>query len=509
MTEPLPYSSAAAQPPPVAWYHTRPGIIVLLVLIYPVGLVCLLRSPRPRAWEKIAAPIGFLPAFAVVLLLLLKPYWDFGGGTRLSGFRIDFTKGRLQDRALEAHRESQRAQQGRFTPGSSDYADLSWPAFRGANRDGVVIDRIDISLDWVNHPPRELWRQPVGEGYSAFVVGHGRIYTLEQRRDTETVTCYDIATGHELWAYAYRASFEETLGGDGPRATPTLHDGRIFALGAEGHLTCLDAMTGRRHWERNILDEFDAPNLDWALSASPLIVDNKVIVTNSGLGEGSIMAFNAETGELVWKTDVGQQGYASPMLVTLAGRRHVLNMAGESMNGIDADDGKLIWSFPWKTAFYNNCAQPVAAGDDALFLSSGYGKGCALIRIESANGNARVEQLWSNVKMKNKFSSSVIHDGYIYGLDERVLACLDLETGQRKWKGGRYGHGSLLLVGDHLLLLSERGLLVLIEATPEAFQEIGQVQILHGRTWNNTALVGGLLFARNHKEMACYDLKAK
>ena len=364
-----------------------------------------------------------------------------------------------------------------------------------------------ISLDWHSAPPKELWRQPVGEGYASFVLGNGRAYTIEQRRDREAITCYDPLTGRELWAYDYVASFEETLGGNGPRATPTLRGDRLYVLGAAGDLHCLDAIAGSRTWHRNILTDFDAENLSWGLSASPLVLEDKVVVTNSGKGGGSIMALLPATGELIWKTDAGTQAYSSPMLVNLAGRRQILNLAADRLNGLDPATGDILWSYPWKTEYGINCSQPILAGDDRIFISSGYGQGCALLRIESKDGSFHPRQLWSNSRMKNKFTSSVIHDSHIYGLNERVLVCLDLETGERRWRGSRYDYGSVLLVGDHILILGERGQLALVKADPQSFVERGRIQVFEGRTWNNMALSGGLLFVRNHKEMVCYDLR--
>ncbi|MCG8405025.1 MAG: PQQ-like beta-propeller repeat protein [Phycisphaerales bacterium] len=489
------------------WYFRLPALIASLILLYPLGLILLLKSPALRRRQKAFGVLLSSPLLLVTLLLALIPYWDFGGGMKASGFKIDLTRGWWQDRRVEKHRETQSALHAESFSPSPETIGLRWPAFRGPRRDGVAD--ATISLDWNKTPPKEIWRQPIGEGYASFVVGHGRIYTIEQRRGHEAVTSYDLKTGRELWIYRYEASFEETLGGDGPRATPTLHGNKLYALGAEGALNCLGALTGERYWGTNILADFGAENLTWGLSGSPLIVDNKVIVTNSGKGGDSILAYDAERGTLLWKTDAGQQGYSSPMLATLNGRRQILNFAAYSLHGIDPETGDVIWSLPWKTQYGINCSQPLLPGGDRLFISSGYGYGCALIKIESVKGAIQPRKLWSNSKMKNKFTSSVLHNGFIYGLNERVLGCLDLETGERKWKGGRYDYGSILLVGNHILVLSEDGRLALVKADPKQFQEIARIQILEGRTWNNMALAGGLLFARNHKEMVCYDLRPR
>ena len=489
---------------PVRWWHARPTIVLLLIAFYPVGVAMLLTSPRPRRWERVAGAIGFLPLFVLLLVLVLMPFWDFGGGMQLSGFSIDLDRPWQYDR-LERHR-SQRREQGTTGAAVAPINGATWTDFRGPRRDGVVSDQ-GISLDWRTHPPREIYRQPVGEGYASFVVARGRAFTIEQRRGNEAIVCYNLADGRELWKTEYGARFEETLGGDGPRATPTYSDGRIYALGATGRLHCLDAITGQHRWDRDILAAHGADNLSWGMSGSPLVIDGTVLVTTSGKTEPSILGYDAETGEPIWSCRAGLQSYSSLTVATLAGRRQILNLAGKALNGIDPATGELLWSFPWPTEYDINVAQPLLVGDDRVFISSGYGHGCAMLRVERDGESFEATELWSNVRMKNKFSSSVLHDGHLYGLDDRVLACMDVETGERRWKAGRYDYGSVLLVDDHLLVMTERGELILVRATPESHQELGRIRIFDDRTWNHFVVIDGRLLARNHKEMACYDLR--
>lgn len=491
--------------PPIPWYYRRPMTYLTAIFFYPVGIVLTLKSPLLRRWEKIVGAL--LVPCAIVTLVLCKPYWDFDGDMSLLGFRLDFGKGTSQYTKLEKHRQHQKEETAAKSAAqpAGDLA-LSWPAFRGAARDGVVHGET-ISLDWEKSPPKQVWRQPIGEGYAAFVLGKGRLYTVEQRRDREVIACYDFANGREIWTHEYRALFSETLGGDGPRATPTLEGDLLYALGAEGHLLCLNVETRCVQWKRHILEDFHAKNLSWAMSSSPLIVDGKVIVTNSGIGGGSVIAYDAQSGKVAWNNDLGQQGYSSPVLVTLLGQRQILNLSAFNLNALDPQSGKLIWQFPWRTEYGNNCSQPILAGGDRIFLSSSYGKGCSLIQLEKKDGKISAQELWSNINMRNKFTSSVIHNGFAYGLDEKILVCLDLATGERRWKSGRFGHGSLLLVNDYLLIMSEQGQLTLAKADPEKYKEMGSVQIFDDRTWNNFLLAGGRLVARNHKEMVCYDLR--
>jgi|CXWL01.1.fsa_nt_gi outer membrane protein assembly factor BamB len=498
-------STLAAPLPTAPWYFRRWVIIPSLIIFYPIGLTMLWLNPHWPRWRKIVGTILCLPCGVALALILLMPYWDFGGSMAPWTFSLDFGKGESQYRTVEKHRAGQKSAPAASQSTGSLDPSLTWTDFRGSMRDGIVHGAT-ISKDWKAYPPKEIYRQPIGEGYASFVVEEGRAYTIEQRRKQEVVVCYDFLTGRELWTFAYDARFTEPLGGDGPRATPTLHAGKLYCLGAAGHFHCLDSVTGRKLWEHDIHGEYNMSNLPWALAGSPLIVDGNVLVTSSGNNGPAVLAYNAETGSLVWKSQPRTQGYSSLSLATLAGKRVVLNLAALTFDARDPATGEIVWTFPWETSMGINCSQPILAGDDRVFLSSGYGKGCALIKIEKQGDKLAPRELWSNTRMKNKFASSVIHRGHIYGLDEGILTCLAAGTGDRKWKGGRYGHGSILLVDDRIIVLSEEGVLALVEATPDAFRELGSLQNLPGRTWNNFIVLGDKLLARNHKEMVCLNL---
>lgn len=488
------------------WYLRPFFVYPLLVVLYPVGLFLLVRAPRPGKNWKLGLAIVSLPIFALVVLVALKPYWRFSGYMRgLADFSLDVDKLLNDpDSRLEAHRANQKASAALPKIESMPLAD--WTDFRGPRRDGVCRNET-ISLDWQADPPRELWRQPVGGGYASFVVAEGRAYTIEQRRKQEVVTCYEVATGQEVWAFGYDASFEETLGGDGPRATPTFHDGRIYALGAQGHLHCLKADSGNVIWKADILKSGSIQNLEWGLSGSPLIVDDVVVVCNSGKSNPSIFAFDVNTGAERWHAD-GSQGYSSPALETICGVRQILNLGGTELRGLEPATGKVLWRFPWETYMWINASQPLVIKGDRVFLSSGYGHGAAVVQLSHTGDEWKAEEIWSKTRsMQNKFSSSVIYNGHAYGLDEAILCCVDLATGERSWRSGRYNFGSVLLVSDHLLVLGEDGRLALIKAQPTRRKEVGSVQILEGRTWNNFIVVGGLLLARNDRWMVCYDMR--
>jgi outer membrane protein assembly factor BamB len=377
-----------------------------------------------------------------------------------------------------------------------------WTDFRGPNRDGNYAQAA-IRTDWPEKGLPLLWRQPVGGGYASFVIAGGRAFTIEQRRRQEIATAYDMATGREQWANAWDAEFQEAMGGDGPRATPTWNEGRVYALGATGELRCLDAATGKRIWSRNILKDNHAENLTWGMSAAPLIVDEKVIVLPGGTAGQSVAAYNKLTGEPIWKALDDKQAYTSPMLVTLAGKRQILVVSGKRIMGLTVENGSLIWEYPWTTEYDINSAQPLVLDENRVFISAGYGHGSAVLEITPAG----VKSIWANNRMKNKFSSSVLYEGTIYGLDEAILACINTETGELKWKGGRYGYGQLLLAGGNLVVTTETGDVVLVKATPESHQELARFHAVSGKTWNNPAISDGLLLVRNETEMACFRLK--
>jgi outer membrane protein assembly factor BamB len=380
-----------------------------------------------------------------------------------------------------------------------------WIDFRGPNRDGRY-DQAPVLAKWPESGLPLVWRQPIGGGYASFVIAGGRAFTIEQRRHQEAATAYDMATGRELWANTWDGEFQESMGGDGPRATPAWHDGRVYALGAAGELRCLDAASGKRIWSRNILTDNHAENLSWGMAAAPLIVDDKVIVLPGGLSGQSVAAYNKLTGEPVWKALDDKQAYTSPMLVTLAGKRQLLVVSASRMMGLTAENGSVLWEYPWTTGYDVNSAQPLVIGENRVFISAGYDHGAAVVEITPAGDKFQVKEVWANKRMKNKFSGSVLHEGYIYGLDEAILACVNAETGELKWKGGRYGYGQVLLAGGNLIVTTETGDVVLVKATPDSHQELARFHAVSGKTWNNPAISDGLLLVRNTTEMVCFRI---
>jgi outer membrane protein assembly factor BamB len=402
-------------------------------------------------------------------------------------------------------------------PVAADPGFATWTDFRGPARDGRY--RGPIRTNWPAGGLQPMWNQPVGGGYASFTAARGRAYTIEQRGPQEVVAAYDVMTGRELWAQGWTAMFRETMGGDGPRATPTWHDGRLYALGATGQLVCLDATNGRVIWRVDILEDAGAENLAWGMAASPLIVDDTVIVLPGGPGGKSVAAYHKHDGRRVWSAHDDQAAYSSPMLVTRAGVRHVIVFTATRVMGLAPDSGRLLWQYPWPTQMGINASQPIVIGDNRVFVSTGYGTGATVIELSPEPGAASdggqaaprlsVREVWRNIRMKNQFTSSVLHDGYIYGLDENILACVDAATGDLKWKGGRYGYGQVMLASGHLIVLSESGELALVRATPDGHDERVRFPAIAGKTWNHPVIVDGILLIRNLQEMAAFDLRLR
>jgi outer membrane protein assembly factor BamB len=431
---------------------------------------------------------------------------------------------------LEAHRRQQAAEAppaapvattapvAQASPGASPGETAAAPAtsarnywtnFRGPKRDGHYEEK-PVLTSWPANGLTALWKQPIGLGYASFTVADGRAYTIEQRRGQEIVVAYDVNTGRELWTQGWNAEYDASDStGDGPRATPTWDQGRLYALGATGELRCLDANTGAVIWGKNILSDNQASNLQWAMAASPLIVDDKVIVLPGGANNKSIVAYNKQTGAPVWKALNDQQAYVSPMLVDLAGRRQIISVSSSRVVGLVPETGALLWSYSWDTSMGINVSQPIIVDNNRFFISSGYGKGAALVEVKGSGQSFTATTVWENINMKNKFNSSVLYNGYIYGLDEGILTCLDVNTGERKWKDGRYGYGQVLLASGNLILTSDTGDLALVKASPDGYTEVARFSALQGKTWNYPAIADGRLLVRNANEMAAYDISRK
>jgi outer membrane protein assembly factor BamB len=396
-----------------------------------------------------------------------------------------------------------------LAPGPNDSVD-----FRGNGRDGIV--RGDgFRKDWDVRPPAELWRHPVGLGWSSFAVLGDFAVTMEQRDDLECVVCYSLSTGDLLWLHGDTARFEQVAvnGGDGPHATPVIAGNRTYALGGTGLLNCLETRTGRQIWQRNILDDAGtegqpAANLPWGMSGAPYVVDDLVLVIAGGTAGKSVIAYDRHTGQPRWAQGQFPASYTGPRVEEFHGERIVLAFHGEGLSGHNLETGAVLWNFPWKNDPLVNAAQPIKLEDGALFISNGYGVGAARLEVvrPAADGTWSVAPAWTSNRLKLKFNDAVLHEGFVYGLDDGILTCLDTATGKPKWKGGRYGYGQLLLHDDTLLVLTEDGDVALAEANPRQFRERHRMRALSGTTWNHPVVAHGKLLVRNNTEAACFDV---
>ncbi len=379
-----------------------------------------------------------------------------------------------------------------------------WPGFRGAGRDGIVTG-VRIATDWETSPPAELWRRSVGPGWSSFAVQGGYFYTQEQRGEEEAVSCYDAATGEPVWIHGDSTRFWEANAGAGPRGTPTLHEGRVYTLGATGIVNALDAGDGSVVWSRNAATETGAEVPYWGFSSSPLVVDDRVVVALSG----RLVAYDLESGAERWRgpeDPEGGDGYSSPHLATVAGIRQILLLRPAGIAGFSPADGSLLWEHGWSGY---PIVQPALTADGDILLSVTDKSGIRRISVSRGAGDPwTVEERWTSIRLKPYFNDFVVHEGHAYGFDGGILAAIDLENGERRWKGGRYGQGQLVLLPeqDLLLVLSEDGELVLVRASPEEFTEIAKMSALEGKTWNHPVLVGDLLLVRNDREMVAFRL---
>jgi len=384
------------------------------------------------------------------------------------------------------------------------------PRFLGAAGDGILLEP-DWQTDWQAHPPREVWRQAIGLGWSGFAVAGRRAITQEQRGEDEYVTCYDLTDGKLLWSHADKALFTEALGGDGPRATPTVDvaKGVVFALGGTGILNCLDVKTGAVKWSRKALqDAGNAPQLEWGKSSSPLLIGD-VVVCSGGSKGASLLAWRRDSGELSWTAGDDGGSYSSPVLLTLAGREQIVSVNRESVTGHDPVGGKVLWTFAWPGKTPKVC-QPVAVGTAQVLLTSSYGKKSHLLEIGASGETLTCKAVWSSTAPRTKFSSASVFGTHAYALDEGTLACVDLATGERGWRDGRYGFGQQIRVGEHWLLVqAEKGFVALVKPNAERLDEVSRLEALSAKTWNPPTLAGRWLLVRNDREVICFEIPAK
>ncbi|MBI5395478.1 MAG: PQQ-binding-like beta-propeller repeat protein [Verrucomicrobia bacterium] len=381
-----------------------------------------------------------------------------------------------------------------------------WPQFLGPNRDSTLPDGPKLARDWNARPPQQLWRHPVGPAWSGFAIAGNRAITMEQQGEEEWTVCYELLTGKVLWTHTDTARFATTIAGEGPRTTATITGNKVLTLGGTGILNCLDLATGKPQWSKNVLADNQSGVNEWGTAGSPLVRDGLVVVNPGGNNGRSLVAYRLDSGERAWRGGDDHSSYSSPCAATLCGLPQILIFNHHAVFGHDAATGRELWKHLWNPT-HAHVTQPIAIAGDRVLVSSGYGEGSVLLRIQNDNsGNVRATPLWKTRRLKSKFNNMVTRDGFVYGLDDGTLACVELATGELKWREGRYGHGQFILVHNLLILTAEDGSVVLLDPQPTGRRELTRFRALTGKTWNPPALAGDLLLMRNADEAACYRL---
>ncbi len=513
-----------------AQYHTLFHLVIPLVGVVLIALWFLFYGRAPRRART--AIVGGLALALTAFFVAFRPVYN--GDMGIYRWRLRFAQD--ADESLAVLHPAGEAHDWHAT--FHDY-----PRFLG-NGYWAEVKGVELETDWQAHPPQELWRHEIGAGWSAFSVAGDYAVTQEQRGKNELVTCYRVKTGKLVWAHSDEARFDPAdaiggLGDVGPRATPTIVDDRIFTQGGTGIVNCLDAHTGHVIWSHNTPNEFGATVTIWGKSGSPLVVDDMVIVSVGAPRGGwespqsadaasvqskpynsSLVAYGMKTGDMRWAAGSRQASYASPVVATLAGERQIIVVNESWVTSHRASDGKVLWEYPWATEADTtaSCSQPVPLDGDRLFLSKGYGFGSSLLAIQrDGTGRLSAQPLWDppiKKVMKTKLCNVVVRDGFVYGLDDVLLECIDLQTGKVQWKKRRqpeFGHGQIMLIGNVILVLSETGELALVEANPHEYHELAYIQALDDSnpTWNNPAFAPPYLIVRNSREVACYRLPLK
>jgi outer membrane protein assembly factor BamB len=383
-----------------------------------------------------------------------------------------------------------------------------WPGFRGPATDGTQHG-MAFSDDWQANPPKELWRIAVGPAWSSFAVAGNYLVTQEQRGEDEAVVCYDGNTGAQVWEHAIPSRFFEALGGLGPRATPSIDDGAVYAMGAEGWLLKLDATSGKLLWKVDLRKQADREPPMWGFAASPCVHGGLVIIYAGGTNGKGVLAFNSGDGSLAWSAPCGEHSYGTVQIVNLLGRSMLGLLSERGAHFWDPGSGAEILEYKWPHQGYR-ALQPKIIDHDKVLIPTGLGTGTRLVRISESDGTLVGEEVWTSKELKPDFNDCVLHEGYAYGFDNTIFTCIDLQDGKRRWKGGRYEKGQALLLADSglIVVVSERGELVLLRANPERLEELARISALNGKSWNHPVVVGNRLYLRNAEEAVCYQLPA-
>jgi outer membrane protein assembly factor BamB len=459
------------------------------------------RGPWSRRWLRALAV--WTPALAVTPLGPIKLVLN--GNVGVAGWRWRWASS--PDELLARARSTTDAIEWQAT-------ERDYPAFLGG-RHWAEVQGVALDPDWALHPPRQLWKQPIGAGWSSFAIVGDYAITQEQRGPLELVSCYELRTGQVAWSHADEVRWDPrgngALGKIGPRATPTVHDGRVYSHGATGILNCIDAATGELVWSHDTLAEEEAENVMWGKAGSPIVVDRWIVVSVGGLRDNSLVAYDLNTGKRAWSGGSRASSYATPVLAELAGMQQILVVNENYLTSHDATNGSVLWEHDWPGNSGSNASasQPMPIGGDRVLLTKGYGVDAEMIEVSQDAGHWGANRVWKKPVLRTKFSNVVLRDGFAYGISDVDLECVNLATGARKWKSRRrpaVENGQILLVGDYIIAQCESGETILVEATSKGYREAASFQAVEGITWNNPALSGNVLLVRNDEEAAAFEL---
>ncbi len=446
-----------------------------------------------RIHKKQLMALGFIMSILLAAGLIACGQGDANAKTN----RVDVSQAANQHAEILSNASMSKA--------TSDPAG-DWPQWLGPNRDAIV-GAGGLSLPWGDNGPKELWRTPIGSGFSAISVAGGVAYTMESDDGTEYLIAFDPASGKKIWRFKTGSEFPDRMGGDGPRATPVIENGLVYTYSAYGQAFAVNASDGKLKWAADLVDLVGAKVPRWGFSTSPLIEGDLVILEAGGGSGKSMVALNKNSGDIVWTAGTDRVGYSSPIAVTINGVRQIICFTGSKLVSLSPKDGSLYWEEEWRTSYDVNSATPMFIAPDKIFISSEYDVGAGLFQVSGNASGLSSKRLWKTRDMKNKMATSVLKDGHIFGFDGKTLRCIDVANAETKWRARGYGEGTLMIAGDYILALSDRGKLGLIEATTSAFNELGTVQALQGKCWTIPTLSNGILFLRNEREMVAYDLR--
>lgn len=481
-----------------------PPLLILALPTMTTGIVVVLAMTQRFRWGvRRWAMLAFM---AICVGVFSSMRFDTFSGNMLPiiTWRWHSTSTGWEEPRSHAKDQSKVAPPLRISPGD-------WPGFRGPQRDGRVLEA-KFPTDW-STPPREIWRRKVGPAWSSFAVVGDYIFTQEQRGEEEIVVCYRAATGEEVWTNHVIARFDDPgLTGLGPHATPTFFEGKLYALGSTGLLQCLDASTGLTIWKRELAaDTKPSAPLRYGFSSSPLVVDNRVIEFSGGSEGRSIVAYHCASGDVAWQAGHEFDGYSSPHFAVIGGVPQVLMLYNFGLQSFTPESGALLWEHPWPATADPRCVQPLlvdgGSGGSGVVVGTSAPLGSRLIQVQRTDALWNVKEEWTTLQYRPSFDDGIFHNGHLYGFDGDRLTCIDMKTGKKKWQGKRYG-GQLVLICDlsMLLVLSEKGEVILVRATPDHFEEVSRFKALTGKTWNHPVLAHGKLFVRNGEEAACFEL---